>query len=240
MRKWAALVNLLAAVLLVGLLSCSKKNPTSSTGGGGGGDTTLPSVTITIPSNGSTVSRVVTITAQATDNVGVTKVEFYVDGVKIGESTSSPYTMTWDTYPYSDGTLHNLIAQAYDAANNKGTSATVQVTIQNFLLLWSNTWWVNANSYSWVTSYLLASDSIKGTTNVVTGNDISYFYVFDHQNFIRFKAGQTAYYFYGWTGRTSDNFAFRISASDSIHFVWGNSSLITNKQYYAHLQYKRR
>ena len=60
--------------------------------GGGGviGDTTKPNVAIASPADGSTVSGTVTVRATANDNVGVVKVEFYIDGQKKGEDTSSP------------------------------------------------------------------------------------------------------------------------------------------------------
>jgi len=56
-----------------------------------GRDTTKPNVIISSPTNNSTVSGTVLIQATATDNVGVVKVEFYIDGNKVGEDTSSPY-----------------------------------------------------------------------------------------------------------------------------------------------------
>jgi hypothetical protein len=54
-------------------------------------DRTPPTVTITAPANGSTVSRTITITANASDNVGVVGVQFLLDGANLGgEDTSSP------------------------------------------------------------------------------------------------------------------------------------------------------
>lgn len=47
-------------------------------------DTTPPTVSITSPSNSSTVSGTITITATASDNVGVANVQFYLDGVPLG------------------------------------------------------------------------------------------------------------------------------------------------------------
>jgi hypothetical protein len=98
--------------------------------GGGGGDTTLPTVSITAPANGATVSGNVSVTASASDNVGVTKVEFYVDGALKNTDTTSPYAWTWDSTTVANGS-HSLTAKAYDAALNVKTSTAVSVTVSN-------------------------------------------------------------------------------------------------------------
>ncbi|HEX7456248.1 MAG TPA: Ig-like domain-containing protein, partial [Candidatus Nanoarchaeia archaeon] len=100
------------------------------TSGGGGGDTQDPTVSITSPTNGATVSGTVNITASAADDVGVTRVEFYVDGSLKSTDTSSPYSYSWDSTTVIDGS-HALSAKAYDAANKVGTSPTVTVTVAN-------------------------------------------------------------------------------------------------------------
>ena len=96
----------------------------------GGGDTTPPTVSITAPANGATVSGTVAVNATASDNVGVTKVEFYLDGALKSTDTTSPYSWSWDTTASANG-AHSLTAKAYDAANNTGTSAAVNVTVSN-------------------------------------------------------------------------------------------------------------
>ena len=93
-------------------------------------DTTPPNVSLTNPTEGSTVSDNVNVTASATDNVGVIKIEFYVGGVLFGSDTTSPYSFSWDTTTVSNGS-HTLSAKAFDAAGNVGTSATVTVTVDN-------------------------------------------------------------------------------------------------------------
>jgi hypothetical protein len=95
-----------------------------------GGDTTPPTASITAPANGATVSGTVSVTATASDNVGVTKVEFYLDGVLQSTDTTSPYAWSWNSATASNGT-HSLTAKAYDAANNSGTSSAVSVTVSN-------------------------------------------------------------------------------------------------------------
>jgi chitodextrinase len=94
-------------------------------------DTTAPSVTLTAPSNGATVSGNVTVSATATDNVGVSGVQFKLDGVNLGnEDTSSPYSLSWNTTSVANGS-HTLTAIARDAAGNTTTATSVTVTVSN-------------------------------------------------------------------------------------------------------------
>ena len=69
-----------------------------------------------------------TITASATDNVGVTKVEFSVDGKLVATDTSAPYSTSWNAAAATFGT-HTLTAKAYDQAGNSATAAPVSVTV---------------------------------------------------------------------------------------------------------------
>jgi Bacterial Ig domain len=98
--------------------------------GGGPPDTTPPTTAITAPANGATVSGTVSVTASASDNVGVTRVEIYVDSALAATLTSSPYAWSWNTTTAANG-AHAIVSKAYDAAGNVGTSATVTVTVAN-------------------------------------------------------------------------------------------------------------
>ena len=68
----------------------------------------------------------VSVYVNATDNVGVVKVELYVDGKLNSTSTSAPFTTKWNARKAASG-AHTLQCKAYDAAGNVGTSATVTV-----------------------------------------------------------------------------------------------------------------
>ncbi len=92
-------------------------------------DTTAPTVRISKPTNGSVLSRTTWYTAEATDNVGVARVRFYVDGALIATDTESPYKIRWDVSSVAPGS-HQLSVQAQDAAGNTATSAAVNVTVQ--------------------------------------------------------------------------------------------------------------
>jgi glucose/arabinose dehydrogenase len=97
-------------------------------GGGGGGDTIAPTVSITNPANNANVTRrsTVTITATASDNVGVIRVEFLVNGALQCADTTAPYSCNWNV-PNAKNQTFQLQARAFDQAGNMGT-ASIQVT----------------------------------------------------------------------------------------------------------------
>ncbi len=87
-------------------------------------DTTPPTVSITSPVNGQTLWSNTTVTAAAWDDVGVTQVSLYIDGVLYATDSSAPYTFSFNAKKLSKG-AHTLTAKARDAAGNFGTSAAV-------------------------------------------------------------------------------------------------------------------
>lgn len=94
-------------------------------------DTTPPTVSVTAPANSATVSGTTTVTASASDNVGVVGVQFRVDGQSIGsEDTTSPYSVSWDTTTIANGS-RSITAVARDAAGLSTTSSAVSVTVLN-------------------------------------------------------------------------------------------------------------
>jgi hypothetical protein len=99
--------------------------------GAAAGDKTAPTVSISAPANGATVSgRAVAVTAAASDNVGVTSVTFNLDGAPLATVTAAPFTTTWNTTRTPNGP-HTLNAVATDLAGNTTTSATVTVNVNN-------------------------------------------------------------------------------------------------------------
>jgi len=95
-------------------------------------DTTPPTISLTTPSSGSTVSgSSVTVSATASDNIGVSGVQFLLDGTNLqSEDTTSPYSILWNTTTTTNGS-HTLTARARDAAGNTTTSNGVTVTVDN-------------------------------------------------------------------------------------------------------------
>ena len=93
----------------------------------GGVDNVAPTVAITNPANNAVVARKsnVTITATATDNVGVARVEFSVNGNLQCTDTAAPYSCVWRV-PNPMNRTFQIQARAFDAAGNNAT-ATIQV-----------------------------------------------------------------------------------------------------------------
>lgn len=93
-------------------------------------DTTPPSVSITSPGSGATVSGTITVTATASDSP-VAFVQFQVDGSNTGaQLTAAPYSLSLDTTTLSNAS-HALTAVAQDPAHNQGTSAPITITVSN-------------------------------------------------------------------------------------------------------------
>jgi len=94
-------------------------------------DTTPPAVSIINPTPGQTVSGTTPIAVNASDNVAVASVQFFLDGSPLGNPvTAAPYAVSWDTTTAANGS-HTLSARATDTSGNVGTSANVVVTVQN-------------------------------------------------------------------------------------------------------------
>jgi peptidoglycan/xylan/chitin deacetylase (PgdA/CDA1 family) len=94
------------------------------------GDTTAPTVALTAPADGATVTGSVAVSATAGDNVGVGRVEFYRGSTLIGSDGTSPYSVNWDASAVPSGT-YVLTAKAFDTSGNSTTSASRSVTVSN-------------------------------------------------------------------------------------------------------------
>lgn len=85
-------------------------------------DATAPSVSFASPSSGATVKGLTSVSVNASDNVGVTKVELRANGSLVATDITSPYGFSWNSATVADGTA-TLTAYAYDAAGNYSTSS---------------------------------------------------------------------------------------------------------------------
>jgi subtilisin family serine protease len=94
------------------------------------GDTVAPTTAITAPTAGATLSGTATLTASASDNVGVTRVEFFFNSTRIATDAAAPYSIAWNTTTVPNGT-YTLTSKAFDMAGNVTTSAGVSVTVSN-------------------------------------------------------------------------------------------------------------
>jgi poly(hydroxyalkanoate) depolymerase family esterase len=115
------------AIRFFGLTGEDEPPPGDGGGGdGGGGDGAgMPSVSIVSPADGSEVGGSVTIEADASDDAGVARVEFLVDGMLRGADASPPYTNVWQSANAGEGE-HTITAIAYDAFDN---AAEASVTV---------------------------------------------------------------------------------------------------------------
>lgn len=97
----------------------------------GASDTTPPTVSITAPVNSTSASGTITVSANASDAVGVVGVQFRLDGSALGtEDLTSPYSISWNTTGATNAS-HAITAVARDAAGNQTTSSAVNVTVNN-------------------------------------------------------------------------------------------------------------
>jgi peptidoglycan hydrolase-like protein with peptidoglycan-binding domain len=173
----------------------------SSSGGGNNSspDTTPPSASLTVPSNGATVGgSSVTLTAAASDNVAVAKVQFKVDGSNIGSAiTSSPYTTTWNSTGVSDGP-HSLYAVAEDTSGNYATSS-ISVTVRNgppvISAISSGTPTATTTTITWTTDEPATSQINFGTTTSYGNISSSAVLTTSHSITLSSLASATTYHF---------------------------------------------
>ncbi len=92
---------------------------------------TSPTVSLTSPSNGATLTGTQTVTANASDAQGLANVQFKLDGNNLGAAdTTAPYSVAWDTKTAANGN-HVLTAVATNIASLSTTSSPVTVNVQN-------------------------------------------------------------------------------------------------------------
>jgi hypothetical protein len=91
-------------------------------------DTAAPAVAFVNPVGGALVNGTANVLVTAADDVGVTSVQFLVDGAAAGAPIAAqPYQWAWATRQM--GGVHTLSAIARDAAGHESVTS-VQVTIQ--------------------------------------------------------------------------------------------------------------
>lgn len=85
-------------------------------------DTIAPAVSFISPTSGDKIKGNETVAIAASDNLAVTRVEFYADNQLVASWTIGPYSTKWSTSKLKKG-AHMLMCKAYDAAGNIGTSS---------------------------------------------------------------------------------------------------------------------
>jgi subtilisin len=134
--------------------------------GGGTPVDNPPKVALTAPAQGATVSKTVAVQATASDDKGVTQVEFLVDGVRIGLDTTAGdgWSASWDTTRSPDG-QHTVMAKATDTAGQT-SSSSVTVTVKNAAPPATGKMSVSSITYS-LAGY--SNADLNVTINVVSG-----------------------------------------------------------------------
>jgi hypothetical protein len=90
-------------------------------------DTQPPTVAITNPVNGAKLGVNTKVNVSASDNVGLTQVSIYIDGVLQYTASGAPCVYNWNTKKLAPGS-HVITAKAWDAAGNIGTASPVTVS----------------------------------------------------------------------------------------------------------------
>ena len=166
-------------------------------------NTTAPVVTITAPANGAKAIGTVTLTATATDSVGVSGVQFQLDGANLGgvlTNAGPSYTYSWDTTTAANGP-HTVAAIASDTAGNTA-SASISVTVSNSILppvisaVTTATVTSSTATITWTTDKASNSQVAYGTTaNYGTLSPLNTTLVTSHSVTLTGLAASTTYYY---------------------------------------------
>ena len=118
-----ALVNASTNLDILGSLS-------ATAGGSFKIDATSPTVSLTAPASGAVLSggSTNTISATASDNSSVSKVDILIDGVVKATLTTSPYSYSWNTSGLALG-AHTIQARATDPYGNVASTTAIPVTL---------------------------------------------------------------------------------------------------------------
>ncbi|WP_246043772.1 Ig-like domain-containing protein [Geomonas edaphica] len=165
-------------------------------------DVTAPTVSLTSPVNNVTVSGSVNIAASASDNVGVSRVEFYLNNALLSATNMSPYSYSWDSRGVANG-IYTLTAKAYDAAGNLGLSQNVTINVSNDLI---------APTVSLASP--LAGSTLSGTVAVAANasDNVGVSKVEFYRNNVLQATSTTAPYGYNWDTTTVANGSYTLSA----------------------------
>jgi hypothetical protein len=91
-----------------------------------------PAITLTAPLDGSTVGGWVQLSALVDDDMPLTRLQFFVDGVPVGAPVAAaPYTATWDSSGWNANLPHTISARATDLMGRSGASGQLFVQVDN-------------------------------------------------------------------------------------------------------------
>jgi thermitase len=123
-------VNAAAAVKAVATSTTSTTSTAETDESLATADTEAPTVSILTPLGGATVSDLVPVDIEATDNVEIVRTELWVNDTSVAIDTSAPFAFSWDSKGAPNSKAF-LAVRAFDAAGNTATSPTVEVNVLN-------------------------------------------------------------------------------------------------------------
>jgi membrane peptidoglycan carboxypeptidase len=90
-------------------------------------DNQPPTVKLTYPAQGNpfTPDQIVVFQADAQDKIGLQRVEWYLDGSKLGETLEAPFSFSWK----AAAGKHQLFVRAVDLAGNQTDSEKITFTV---------------------------------------------------------------------------------------------------------------
>jgi len=185
-----------------------------------GGDSESPTVQITSPADGSLVSGIVAINVDAADNKEVDSVQIYIDADLAATDTTEPYSYAWNTDSMQqDSSFHNLLAKAYDLAENEGISDTVYVTVYNDTLSGNLRWrtLIGLNSSR-------SSPAIGPDGTIYAGSDDHYLWAINVNSTIRWRF-QTSDWIYSSPAIGSDGTIYVGSHDYNLYAINPNGTL---------------
>ena len=96
-------------------------------------DNNPPIITISNPLSGQTVSDTVNFSIAAYDDIGISYVEFFIDGFSLGTDDEAPFSYLWNTSSNIGvhGNQHTLSALVVDTAGNTTFSQPILVIVEN-------------------------------------------------------------------------------------------------------------
>ena len=170
-------------------------------------DSTAPSVSISSPTSGSTVSGTISVQGSSSDNVGVVRVEFAVDGTVLTSTTTSQFAFGWDSTSAANGT-HSVKTTAYDAAGNS-KAASVSVNVSNSGPVVADTLPPSVQITS-PSPNSLVRGSVK--VNVSATDNIGVRQVSIYLDGVQVWSGTAAPYTYAWNTKKSSSGTHTVSA----------------------------
>ena len=128
MKKLTVCILILIAAIS-SFVGCDK-NPT-----GPESDNQSPVISVEYPMNNAVVGDTITFNINATDNINISKVAFFIDNTLKIEDTEKPYEYFFNSSNMDIGSIHKFYAKAYDDAGNSTISDTITFHYKWLLLV---------------------------------------------------------------------------------------------------------